>query len=126
VLEDELRAAICGLAEVDHRAKLLLIVRAALFIISEVVTEIALSEISAEPLPSSASMLANKPVSLEQSENDFCLSLRHFSQLGDVSEGDRLIYRILLESNGNLRGFLHLGIFAAEEVGLNATVFDSV
>ena len=41
MLEDELRATIGGLAELDHRAKLLLIGLAPLLIIGEVVAQVA-------------------------------------------------------------------------------------
>ena len=70
--------------------------------------------------------LAHEAVALEQCKNNLRLSLRDFGYLGDVGESNRLIERIFLEGNRNLRRFLNLGILAPEEVRLNAAILDAL
>src|SRR5215216_1458568 len=71
-------------------------------------------------------MLAHETMPLEERKYDLCFSLRHLGYLGDICESDGLIDRIFLQCDRNLRRFLDLRIFSAEEVGLNAAVFDAV
>ena len=74
VLEDVARAALRRLAELNHRAELLLIHRAPLLVVLQIRAQIHRAEIVAEPLPLPATMLADQSVTLEQRENDLCLS----------------------------------------------------
>src|SRR6476659_489950 len=71
-------------------------------------------------------MLTHETVSLEKRKNNLCFSLRHFSDLGDVRQLDRLIDGILLERQSNSRCFLDLRIASAKEVCLNPAVFYAV
>src|SRR4051812_16382792 len=73
VLEDVLRPALRSLAELDHRAELLLIHCATLLVVLEVSAQIHSAEIFAEALPFTAAVLADQAVSLEQGENDLRL-----------------------------------------------------
>jgi len=75
---------------------------------------------------SAAAVLANQSVPLEECEDNLCLSLRHFSDVGDVAQRNRLIDWIFLQRKRNPRGFFHFRITTAEEVSLNAPVLDAV
>ena len=74
VLEDVTRAALRRLAELNHRAELLLIHRAPLLVVLQIRAQVHRAQIVAEPLPLSAAVLAHQSVTLEQRENDLCLS----------------------------------------------------
>src|SRR5439155_14674140 len=97
VLEDVARTALCRLAELDHCAELLLIHRAALFVVLQISAQIHRAEIAAEALPLSAAVLANQSVTLEQRENDLCLSGRNPGELDDVVEQHRCFEWIFVQ-----------------------------
>src|SRR5439155_27154316 len=126
VLEDVTRAALRRLAELNHRAELLLIHRAPLLVVLQISAQIHRAEIAAEALPLSAAVLANQSVTLEQRENDLCLSGRNPGELDDVVEQHRCFEWIFLQRERDLRRFLHLRVFAAEEVRLDSLVLDAV
>src|SRR5688572_3927725 len=126
MLEYELRATVGGLTELDHRSQLLLVGGATLLVVEQVATQVDRREVSLQPLPAAASMLANEAVSLEEREDDLRLSLRYLGDVGDVAERDRLVDRIFLERERDARRFLDFRIPPAKEVSLNPTVLYAV
>ena len=71
MFEDVTRAALNGLAELDHRPELFLVHRAAFLIVLEISAQIDGTKVLPQALPLSAAMLANQAVLLEQSKDDF-------------------------------------------------------
>src|SRR5688572_20500470 len=106
MLEDVARSALRRLAELDHRAKLFLVHRAALLVVLEVGAEIDGREVLPESLPFSAAMLAHQTVTLQQREHDLCLARGNSRQLHDVVEKNRGLERILFQCQSDLRGLL--------------------
>ena len=74
MLEDVARAALGGLAELDHRAELFLVHCPPLLVVLEIGAQIDSAEILSQPLPFPAAMLPHQAVTLQQSEDDFCLA----------------------------------------------------
>src|SRR4051812_4202081 len=126
VLEDVPRSALSSLTELDHRAQLLLVHRAALFVVLQVGAQIHGAQVLSEALPLSAAVLPHQAVSLEECENNLCFARRNSRQLHDVLQKHRSLEWVLLHRDRYLRGFLHLRILAAEEIRLNSLVLYAI
>src|SRR5687767_6546853 len=126
VLEDVARSAFGGLAVTNDGAKLRLIHRAPLFVVVQVLAEIDRRQLAPEPLPASPAVLAHEAMALEQGENDARFPRRNVGLIREVGEGDRGRQRVLLETDRDAGRLFDLRILAAQEIGLNAAIFDPI
>jgi hypothetical protein len=104
------------LAIVDHGAKLGAVLNAAFLVVGEVGAQVDLRQLVAKALPAPAAILANESVALEENENDARFAARDAGLVGEVVEQIVSFEWHLLEHDRDLRRFLDVGIFPAEEI----------
>src|SRR5579872_6601430 len=111
VIEYEPRSTLRALTVGNHGAELGAVLQPALLVIREVGAQIHRRQSTLETLPTSAAILPNEPMSLEQHEHDAGLSARDPRLIGEVVEDHRLAQRNALEHDRHAGCFFDVGVF---------------